>query len=276
MFEIADCDLKAAWYFSVTWMAGLDVVANKSRKASLLWVLRELASRFDNAGWRLLEQPKTLLHMISMPANGIEHALLIHEPFRIEDLPRADQLGIACTVNVYFSELEQVINTELGRDQEKIGKMSVHLGLSRLVPTEHLFAGNVHLLTVVSDDVSRSVKPFLDDFEEYLEPVRRRLCELSVFADEGYMPPTVDPWAWSLRRVAYHHLFADAAAKEEYFSRLDAQAVATLDKNPQQGTRSFVFTDISALLDDTARLGAEECRQLTTVLREHATGSVKK
>jgi hypothetical protein len=253
-------------------MAGLDVVANKSRKASLLWVFRELASRFENAGWRLLEQPKTLLHMTSAPAKGIEHALLIHEPFRIEDLPSADHFGITCSVNVYFTQLEQVINTALRRDW----KVSVGLALSRLAPKEHLFASNAHLVTVVSEDVSQSVKPFLDDFDEYLEPVRRRLCERSVFADEGYMPPTVDPWAWSLRRAAYYHLYADAAKKEEYFSRLDAQAVVTLEKNPQQGKRSFVFTDISALLSDTARRGAEECRQLIAVLREHATGSVTK
>jgi hypothetical protein len=230
-----------------------------SRKQALSWVLKELASHFERQGWRLSERPTSLLKMTQEPSPDVQHTLLMHEPFRPSDLPSPDVIGLACAVNVYFPELEALIDGALRRETPI--KLSMRLALSQLVPAEHVFAGNVHLIRV-GDDVQQAVHALESDFATYLEPERRRLCMSSVFEDDEYQPPKIDSWAWRLRRAAYYLRHMDAVSRQALFVELNQQAGTVLGvpaANDPAGPA--VFFDMAAVQRSIALRGAQELRQ---------------
>jgi hypothetical protein len=246
-----------------------------SRKSALTWVLNELASQFERRGWQLLERPKTSLDMLRKPRPDVEHTLLVHEPFLAEDLPSANVVGLTCAVNVFFPELEAFINQTLGRDAARVGKLSARLPLNQLVPQANLFAGNVHFISLDVDEFAKAAGRFVGDFDEFLEPVRQRLADSSVFLDEGFIPPKVDPWAWNLRRAAYYRLHCDATTWVRFSLWLGSQADRMLGQQPANDAVSpFFFADMNAVKRSAAMRGAEEVRQLINALKgpERAEG----
>jgi len=241
---------------------------NKNRKTHLLWTLKELATLFEQRGWQPVGRPKSLVEMVITVSAGVEHTLLIHEPFTPADLPNEDVIGLTCGVRIYFSELEAVINQAFGRDVNKVGKMSMSIHLCQLAPPDHCYAGNVHLINTTGNNVTQSLRQFVEDYDIYLEPVRLQLCSTSVFAEEECAVPKADFWGWNLRRAAYLHLHADSATKERYFAWLEGQVSAVLkNSNPQRMERPRVFSDLREVQADSVRRGAEEARQFMAAIR---------
>jgi len=230
-----------------------------SRKQALLWVLKELASHFERQGWHLFQKVTSSLMMTQEPGSGIQHILLVHAPFRPNDLPSPDVVGLSCAINVYFPELEKLIDEALHRDWSN--RLSMRLPLSQLVPAEHLYAGNVHLIHVGAD-VQQAVQVFVSDFAAYLEPERRRLCMTSVFEEDGYQPRAVSPWSWRLRRAAYYARYMDAARRQALFAELNQQADAVLGMTASNDqTYSKIFTNIATLQRESILHGANELRR---------------
>lgn len=239
-----------------------------SRKSALAWVLKELANQFEGRGWQLLERPRTSLDMRLEPQSDVEHTLLVHEPFLADDLPYENVVGITCAVNVFFPELEALINQTLGRDAAKVGKLSTRLVLNQLVPQAKLFAGNVHLIALDVDDVAKAVGQFVGDFDEFLEPVRQRLSDSKVFLDEGFVPPRVDPWVWNIRRAAYYRLHGDASTWKRFSIWLREQADRALGQKAEDDVVGpFYFTDMNAVQRSAAMRGADEARQFIRALK---------
>ena len=238
-----------------------------SRKTSLSWVLRTLALHFELKGWSLAEKPTSLLKMTQAPSSDVLHTLLIHEPFRPSDLPAKDVIGLACAVNVYFPELEASIDQALDRQVATGGKISTHLVLSQLVPAEHVFAGNVHLI-FINNDVQRAVEPLESDFATYLEPARGRLSLSSVFQDEVYRPPKVDLWSWQLRRAAYYRCRMGTSEQRALFAELEKQALDLLGlPAANESAQVSLFADMATVQKSAALRGAEELRRFLAAVR---------
>ena len=165
---------------------------------------------------------------------------------------------------MYFAELEALIDGALRREPPT--KLSMRLALSQLVPMEHVFAGNVHLIRI-GGDVQQAVDAFERDFATYLEPERMQLRTSSVFEDDGYQP-RIDSWAWRLRRAAYYLRHMDAERRQALLVELNQQAGAVLGSpvaNDPAG--AAVFTDMAAVKRSIALRGAQELRQFLAVVQ---------
>jgi hypothetical protein len=210
--------------------------------------------------------------MVSSPMENVEQALLISQPFRPQELPRQDAVGVSCTVNVYFAELEHLINGKLARNPAGMGRLSTTIRLSQLAPEEHLFARNVYVVPVAAGEFAGAVDQLLDDYDTYVEPVRQRLSHANVFEDD-YVPPKVDFWAWNLRRAAYFHVHATRERRDRLFDALEEGAEALRQGNTSAPVdRPFVFTSPSALQRDTSIRGAQDVLQFVRSLRNAGAG----
>jgi hypothetical protein len=148
------------------------------------WIWKELTSRFERCGWVLQQTAEGGLNIVSSPMENVEETLLISQPFRPQELPRQDAVGVSCTVNVYFAELEHLINGKLGRNPAGMGRVSTTIRLSQLAPEQHLFARNVYVVPVAAGEFTGAVDQLLDDYDTYVEPVRQRLSHANVFEDD--------------------------------------------------------------------------------------------
>lgn len=236
-----------------------------SHRARLTRTLKRVADRFAQTGWQESKAPKSMLKMVMTPAASVTHTLLIDEPLTSDELPNEHALGLACGVNVYFEELERVINEALKRDVGRMGRLSASLYLCQLAPRGACYKHTVYMVAHGSDEPS--LEKFFDCYETYLEPLRLRLENVAVFADETYVPPKVSTWSWNMRRAAYYHLYGDSRTKQRFFSRLETEADALL-RAAEEGKveRSFVFSDPHELMAESNRRGAEEVRQLIAAL----------
>src|SRR5882762_2729807 len=168
------------------------------------------------------------------PNRGINQRLSFTQPFKRANLPRADSLGFSCIVDVYYSELEELIASVLNRDPKRI---SLILPLCSVVPRGRCYQ-RVYL---IHDHAS--LKRLLDDYETYLEPVRVRLAEISAFR-EAEAPPPVGVWRWKILRAAYLCLYGDRTAALEYCKNIEHEANAALaELGPVKSDRIFTNMD---------------------------------
>jgi DNA-binding ferritin-like protein len=211
--------------------------------------------------------------MVSSPTESAEQTLLISQPFRPQELPGQDVVGVSCAVNVYFAELEHLINAKLDRNPAGMGRVSTTIRLSQLAPEEHLFARNVYVLPVAAGEFPGAVDQLLDDYDTYVEPVRQRLSHANVFEDE-YLPPKVDFWSWNLRRAAYFHVHATRERRNRLFDALEETAEALRQGNTSAAVdRPPVFSSPSALQRDTAVRGAQDVLRFVRSLRNADAGT---
>lgn len=240
-------------------------VGNSARAA----LFGELASHFAADGWDLEGRPKSTLNMVRLPSAGVEHRLLIYEPFRAKDLPSPGMMGIGCVVNTHFQDVEQVINEVMGHDSARVGKFFLALNLGQLVPEHHVLARTAHLVTpdAASDG---GVSCFLGDFKSYLEPHRRRLESVRVFEDKDYVPPGISPWTWKVRQAAYARMALSIKDGAVFLDRLEGEADRAL--KPVGGVRASdetVFNSGEELRADLLRRGATELREFIAAARVH-------
>jgi len=206
--------------------------------------------------------------MSMTPRPNIEHNLMVQEPFPPSDLPTEDVLGLTCMLIVRFTELEEIINRSLGRDTAKFGNLSFAFTLSQLAPEEHLFVSIVHLIDIRTGSVSEALKPFIEDYDFYLEPIRLRLEDISILSEDNYVPATVDPWSWRMRRAAYYYCYGDHESKGRYLDWLEKQVDTALqDQGHALEAPPFVSSDIKAFQQSGIRRMLEETRRLIVALR---------
>lgn len=236
------------------------------RSTALSQALNALASHFKLTGWSVLERPKSRLKMRQSPATDVRHTLLIHEPFRPSDLPEGNVIGLGCAVVVYFPELEAAINSALNMEMQNSAEMSAHLALNQLAPSDHIYAGNVHLVSL-GGNIRSDLELLINDYDVYLEPIRKKLSKTSIFEDVDYVPPQVDRWSWELRRAAFHRLHSERRHWEKLFANLEQQALALLSAK-KDGPVPFVFnSDPHAMQLAGALHGAETVRNFISAMR---------
>jgi hypothetical protein len=209
-------------------------------------------NRFERRGWLVRESSEGTIYLGMTPNRGINQRLSFRQPLKRENLPGADSLGFSCTVDVYYSELEELVASVLNRVPERI---SLILPLCDAVPRGRCYR-RVYL---IHDHAS--LRRLLDDYETYLEPVRVRLAEISGFREEE-APPPVGAWPWKILRAAYLCLYGDRAAALEYCENVEHEANAALaELGPVKSDRIFtkmddVTTAIKQKMADKAKRAA--------------------
>jgi hypothetical protein len=237
-----------------------------SRKQALSQVLKNAAAEFEHRDWRIEKPLKVRLKATKSPSKDAEHTLLISEPMGPPHIPD-NFVGLACFVNVYFVELEAIINRAMGNEDASIGKVSLSLDLARVVREDHLYLGSVHLLSIEGDDAVRSLDCFLADYDHYLEPARQQLVDLRALENDEYVPPGVSVWSWFSRRAAYYYRYADATTKRTYFDEFASEATRFLaDLGEPNDKESRISTDIHAIMMSSARREAQELLKLIDAL----------
>lgn len=207
-----------------------------ARKAGLVQTLDALAKMFVAEGWQFTAKPQRSLRMVRTPEANVDHTLLISEVLSPGDLPSEDAVGLSCQVNVYFADLEKLINRALGNDENAMGKLSVVLPLSQLAPKEHFYAGNVHLISLDNQDIVAECHLLRSDFARWLEPVRKRLENQTVFDDEAFSPPYVAPLSWELRRLAYFFLQSSDQALHRHIKHLEGRVELALQAGSSEAS----------------------------------------
>jgi hypothetical protein len=235
-----------------------------NRDAVARRVFMRLANYFADRGWKVSDGPKTMLVMRRDPQTGIEHKLMVDEPVSPDMLPSKQQLGLSCSVNFYFEELERVLNSVFGYDPETYGKVSASISLCQVLPKEACHLG-VYLVTVGSEDSS---KRLVRDYAEHLEPVVRRLEHLSVFDQQDYVPPAVSSWAWNMRRAAYYRLTKSRDFSMKYFQALEREADETLNVigNPP-AQKELVFGTVAKVVEAGKQRTVAEAKRMASTLR---------
>lgn len=241
-----------------------------ARKAGLIQTFDALGKMFGAEGWQFTVKPQRSLRMVRTPEAGIDHTLLISEVLAPGDLPNEDVVGLSCQVNVYFANLEKIINRALGNDENAMGKLSVVLPLSQLAPKEHFYAGNVHLISVSARDITAECHLLREDFARWLEPVRKCLENQTVFDDANYSPPYVAPLSWELRRLAYYYLRKSDHALNKHITQLEGRVAHAL----QSGSSDASMFD--RLNMNGLKRTAEEISKLIQYCRDNRSGSVER
>jgi hypothetical protein len=185
---------------------------------------------------------------------------MVHEPVP----PSKQQLGLSCSVNFYFEELERIFNSVFGYDPETYGKVSASIALCQVLPKEACHLG-VYLVTVGSED---SLKRLARDYAEHLEPVVQRLEHLCIFDQQDYVPPAVSPWAWNMRRAAYYWLTKSTDFSMNYFQALEREADETLNvigHPPVQ--KELVFGNVAKAVKVGEQRTVAEAKRMASTLR---------
>lgn len=218
-------------------MSGMDAGLGLER------ALTELLPSWTGRGWQAVGPPSNVLAMTRPLAAGVEHTLFVTG----RELPGdASAVALGCTVNVHYPALEACILEALERDPTEAGRQSLRLPLARVLPGDHPAADGYRLragsaapsssypssppsaTSSPCADTLRALDALLGDYDRFLEPVRRPLERLDALAQAAFVPPAVDPWVWHLRRAAYFHLHAGAAARDDVFALIEAQAERAL------------------------------------------------
>ena len=235
-----------------------------NREAAIRRVLMRLAAYFADRGWKASDGPRTMLVMRRNPQADIEHKLMFDEPMSPELLPSKQVLGLSCSVNLYFEELEQVFNSVFGYNPDTFGKVSASIALCQVMPKEACHLG-VHLVTVGSED---SLKRLMRDYAEHLEPLVQRLDDLSIFDQEDYVPPAVSPWSWNMRRAAYYWLKKSRDFSVNYFQALEREADHALEVigyPPIQ--KELVFGSVAKAAEVGKQRNVAEAKRMASTLR---------
>jgi hypothetical protein len=239
-----------------------------SRKKAPSVLLKALRGQFELRGWKFEESRSRLLLMVQRP-DSIELKLLLDDQlFRPPELPDDGLLAVTCRANIYYRDLEEFIAAVLQYDLNTFGRLTTHLSLGRLVPKGTYFLDQACLIDP-REGLEAGVQAFLSDYEKYLEPILKRMSDIDVFADHGYLPPYVSPWLWNIRRAVYLHLRGERSVAPKYLDRVEEEAACELSELPpnNEQERTKLFTDIASLLRSSNRKDAERTQRESAALR---------
>lgn len=239
-------------------------MAMNSRERSLVAALQALKAELSSRGWEDAPRAnRTVLVMTRTPSPGVCHKLMVNEPLSKALLPSDGLLGLSLTANVSFENLEEVVSCALGRDAASSGKLSAGFALCQLMPE-----GSCHLgVRLVDPERAEGVQGLINDYVRYLAPVLQRMESESVLADEQTIPPTVNPWTWALRRLAYLYLRAGKEDTRKYCDLLEELGRERLDGHTPGVRESAFLAGAAEARERGDARSAEDARRMATVVR---------
>ncbi|RZA36233.1 MAG: hypothetical protein EOP92_06395 [Lysobacteraceae bacterium] len=188
--------------------------------------------------------------------------MFIHEGVSREK-PPAGFFACSCLVDIRFPALEAMIKPSLGYAPED-RMCALVRALIHYVPPEHLHDGNAHLVETDPANGTAARQRFRDDIDQYLEPVRHRFDDVSILADEDFVPRFFHPLGWAIWRAPYVKSTAGAQEWQAYADRLEAQARQVLDEEEGASGDTRIFTGIAALQRGAS---LQDAQRLLTVLQ---------
>jgi hypothetical protein len=243
------------------------VASNKT--AGLKLALSNLSTHFSSTQqWTLDSCTSSILKMSQRSIENIHHHLLIIESPAATGRPPAGLAAINCILMVTFVELEDLIDGCFHRDPN-MAAVSQSIWLKDVGSPAHIYNNEYYTIGILPDGEGNATRQFLNDYDDFLEPVRFRLDTYKVFLDDNYLPPGTSLWPWSLRRLAHAKLYGDANRWKAVSNEIASKARVTLDESSGENHKHpRIFTSIEALNLHGERRGAQEVLDLITFLQD--------
>jgi hypothetical protein len=243
------------------------VASNKT--AGLKLALSNLSTHFSSTQqWTLDSCTSSILKMSQRSIENIHHHLLIMESPAATGRPPAGLAAINCILMVTFVELEDLIDGCFHRDPN-MAAVSQSIWLKDVGSPAHIYNNEYYTIDILPDGEGNATRQFLNDYDDFLEPVRFRLDTYKVFLDDNYLPLGTSLWPWSLRRLAHAKLYGDANRWKAVSNEIASKARVTLDESSGENHKHpRIFTSIEALNLHGERRGAQEVLDLITFLQD--------
>jgi hypothetical protein len=243
------------------------VASNKT--AGLKLALSNLSTHFSSTQqWTLDSCTSSILKMSQRSIENIHHHLLIIESPAATGRPPAGLAAINCILMVTFVELEDLIDGCFHRDPN-MAAVSQSIWLKDVGSPAHIYNNEYYTIDILPDGEGNATRQFLNDYDDFLEPVRFRLDTYKVFLDDNYLPLGTSLWPWSLRRLAHAKLYGDANRWKAVSNEIASKARVTLDESSGENHKHpRIFTSIEALNLHGERRGAQEVLDLITFLQD--------
>lgn len=241
----------------------------KTKNSELKWALSHLGGYFSARGWTLKARPASALDMVQHPAEQIRHRLWITESPAIGSTPPQGYVPLNCFLMITFVELEALIGPCLG---EETGPKSFSLGLSltAIGSPARMHPDGYYLAETGPSSDSVAVNNLLADYDSVLEPFRSMMTDVAIFEKDDFIPPLVDYWQWTLRRLAYTKLYGGADQWLRMSARVKDEARALLGEDlGDNADQPRIFTNVEALKRGLGRYGAQQACTLIDALRTH-------
>ena len=147
--------------------------------------------------------------------------------------------------------------------------VSQSIWLGDVGPPAHIYNNEYYPIDILPEGEGNATRQFLNDYDDFLEPVRFRLDTYKVFLDDDYLPPGTGLWPWSLRRLAHAKLYGDANRWNAASNEIASKARVTLDESSGENyNHPRIFTSIDALNVHADRRGAQKVLDLITFLQD--------
>lgn len=240
-----------------------------NKTAGLKWALSNLSTHFSSAQqWKLDSFTSSILKMSQRSIENIHHHLLIMESPAATGRPPAGLAAINCILKVTFVELEDLIDSCF-HEEPNMAAVSQSIWLADVGSSAHIYNNEYYPIDILPEGEGNATRQFLNDYDDFLEPVRSRLDTYKVFLDDDYLPPGTGLWPWSLRRLAHAKLYGDANRWNAVSNEIASKARVTLyESSGENYKHPRIFTSIQALNIHADQRGAQKVLDLITFLQE--------
>jgi hypothetical protein len=234
-------------------------------------LFEHLRAGFETRGWKATEPRDDCLRMARDDATDIEQVLWVIQPLGQREMPFAGVTGLACSVRLFYRELEPILVAAAGQVPASTLASAVDISLQQLIGPEKFYLGNVYLVEKDIEEGRQSLAQILDDYDDFLEPLLRKLCNPACLLDESFTPQRRGGpihWTWEALRAAYYKAHVEAAVRDRLFERLGALSQAIVAREANTGLREGgIITDIETLVRGTELRAAKKMLRLLEGLR---------